>query len=54
MLSDYKIIGQINLKKSNISLVAITQSGNKLDDFDNILYFENNQYFVLPTIFKKN
>ncbi len=48
--SDFKIIKQINLKKSNISLVAIEThdpNGNKLDDFNNISnYFENNQYFV--------
>ena len=48
--SDYKIIRQINLKKSNISLVAIEThdpNGNKLYDFDNISnYLENNQYFV--------
>ncbi|MDC3054089.1 FkbM family methyltransferase [bacterium] len=48
--SDYKIIRQIDLKKSNISLVAIEThdpNGNKLYDFDNISnYFENNQYFV--------
>ena len=48
--SDYKIIRQIDLKKSNISLVAIEThdpNGNKLNDFDNISkYFENNLYFV--------
>ena len=48
--SDYKIIRQIDLKKSNISLVAIEThdpNGNKLYDFDNISnYLENNQYFV--------
>ena len=48
--SDYKIIKQIDLKKSNISLVAIEThdpNGNKLYDFDNISkYFENNLYFV--------
>ena len=48
--SDYKIIRQIDLKKSNISLVAIDThdpNGNKLLDFDNISkYFENNLYFV--------
>ena len=48
--SDYKIIRQIDLKKSNISLVAIEThdpNGKKLDDFNNISkYFENNQYFI--------
>ena len=48
--SDYKIIRQIDLKKSKISLVAIEThdpNGNKLYDFDNISkYFENNLYFV--------
>ncbi len=48
--SDYKIISQIDLKNSNISLVAIEThdpNGNKLDNFNNISkYFENNQYFV--------
>ena len=48
--SDYKIIKQINLKKSKISLVAIEThdpNGKKLDDFNNISkYFENNQYFI--------
>ena len=41
---------KIDLKKSNISLVAIEThdpNGNKLHDFDNISkYFENNLYFV--------
>ena len=48
--SDYKIIKQIDLKNSNINLVAIEThdpNGNILDDFNNISkYFENNQYFV--------
>ena len=48
--SDYKIISQIDLKNSNISLVAIEThdpNGNKLDDFNNISkYFENNRYLV--------
>ena len=48
--SDYKIISQIDLKKSNINLVAIEThdpNGNQLDSFHNISkYFENNQYFV--------
>ena len=48
--SDYQIISQIDLKKSNINLVAIEThdpNGNQLDNFHNISkYFENNQYFV--------
>tara|TARA_A100001015_G_scaffold253866_1_gene294320 strand:- start:4883 stop:5596 length:714 start_codon:yes stop_codon:yes gene_type:complete len=48
--SDYKIIKQIDLRNSNINLVAIEThdpNGNKLDDFNNISkYFEKNQYFV--------
>ena len=48
--SDYKIIKQIDLKNSNINLVAIethSPNGDTLDDFYNISrYFENNQYFV--------
>ena len=48
--SDYKIIKQIDLRNSKIDLVAIEThdpNGNKLDDFNNISkYFENNQYFV--------
>ena len=48
--SDYKIISQIDLKNSNISLVAIEThdtNENKLDDFNSISkYFENNRYLV--------
>ena len=48
--SDYKIIKQIDLKNSNINLVAIethSPNGDILDDFNNISkYFQNNQYFV--------
>jgi len=48
--SDYKIISQIDLKSSNIQLVAIEThdpNGNKLGDCDNInKLFESHQYFI--------
>ena len=48
--SDYKIISQIDLKSSNIQLVAIEThdpNGNKLGDCDNISkLFESHQYFI--------
>jgi len=48
--SDYKIISQIDLKNSNIQLVAIEThdpNGNKLEDCDNIeQLFKNHQYFI--------
>ena len=48
--SDYKIISQIDLKNSNIQLVAIEThdpDGNKLKDCDNIeQLFKNQEYFV--------
>ena len=48
--SDYKIISQVNLKRSSIQLVAIEThdpNGNKLDDCDNIdKLFESHQYFI--------
>ena len=48
--SDYKIISQIDLKSSNIQLVAIEThdpNGNKLRDCENInKLFEDHQYFV--------
>ena len=48
--SDYKIISQVDLKSSNIQLVAIEThdpNGNKLVDCDNIeQLFENHRYFI--------
>ena len=48
--SDYKIISQIDLKSSNIQLVAIEThdpNGNKLRDCESInKLFEDHQYFV--------
>ena len=48
--SDYKIISKVDLKSSNIQLVAIEThdpNGNKLVDCDNIeQLFENHRYFI--------